>query len=336
MGGKREKTHSVKYQGAQLLIEMFEAGYGKSKHEEKKKNRDEIGRSVPAKNTLHCSCTFENYQRSWRYFYESMQKDDFKVNGHRPKTLDEAKEYLLPYLNKLWARYLAGELAAGTVNTYFSGPRKVFGVSSLDVDENGNRIYVLPERTRDDFKKSRTSVKTDKRVSLKNNAELIEFCRATGLRKEKELEALRGTDLVQHKNGKWYVHVKRGKGGKARDTEICGTSDQIKAVVDRMKEAGSDRVWTKVPDALDVHNLRAEYATRMYEKYKRPLSELSKKEKYFCRGGYKGIVFDRRALKIVSVNLGHGRIDVVPRDYAYLFPDVLAKLEDPAEGGKNS
>ena len=51
------------------------------------------------------------------------------------------------------------------------------------------------------------------------NRELIEFCKATGLRK-KELKCLRGTQLV-FKNGIYYIAVTSGaKDGRYRESPI--------------------------------------------------------------------------------------------------------------------
>lgn len=84
--------------------------------------------------------------------------------------------------------------------------------------------------------------------------EFIEFCKATGLRK-KELKCLRGTQLV-FKNGIYYIAVTSGaKGGRYRESPIITNVD---AIVNRMKEAGTGKVWSYVPD-MDVHSYRSEY-----------------------------------------------------------------------------
>ena len=81
------------------------------------------------------------------------------------------------------------------------------------------------------------------------NQEFIDFCKATGLRKE-ELECLRGTQLVC-KNGIYYIGVSRGaKGGRYRESPIISNVD---AIVERMKKAGTGKVWVQVPD-IDVHS----------------------------------------------------------------------------------
>jgi hypothetical protein len=40
-------------------------------------------------------------------------------------------------------------------------------------------------------------------------------------------------------------------------------------------------------------------------------------EKYICRKDKAGIVYDRRAMKIVSKQLGHNRISVIASDYLH-------------------
>lgn len=52
-------------------------------------------------------------------------------------------------------------------------------------------------------------------------------------------------------------------------------------------------------------------------RHARPIESLERAEKYICRKDKAGIVYDRRAMKIVSKQLGHNRISVIASDYLH-------------------
>lgn len=76
-----------------------------------------------------------------------------------------------------------------------------------------------------------------------------------------------------------------------------------------------------------MHGYRADYATMLYKKYARPIEELNYNRKIKCadgkyrseiyvnRGSDKGKKLDRRALRIVSIALGHNREDTAIASY---------------------
>jgi len=57
--------------------------------------------------------------------------------------------------------------------------------------------------------------------------------------------------------------------------------------------------------------------TKIYELHARPIEQISKKDRYYCRNDLKGIVYDKRATAIASRVLGHNRIGVVAGHYLY-------------------
>lgn len=59
------------------------------------------------------------------------------------------------------------------------------------------------------------------------------------------------------------------------------------------------------------------YAQKMLKKYSRPIDTLSPSERYVMRRDHAGEILDRRAMYIVSKNLGHSRIDVIAQSYIY-------------------
>ena len=66
---------------------------------------------------------------------------------------------------------------------------------------------------------------------------------------------------------------------------------------------------------MDVHSYRSEYAVAIYNQYARPLDELERKEKYYCRAELKGVVYDREAMLMASKALGHNRISIIAEHY---------------------
>lgn len=165
-------------------------------------------------------------------------------------------------------------------------------------------------RHRSDITRSRKKAKRDKNFSETKNKEFIDFCKATGLRKQ-ELKCLRGTQLI-YKNGIHYIAVTSGaKGEKYRE---CPIISNVEAIIKRMNEAGIGKVWTYVPD-MDVHSYRSEYCTEIYNTLARPIDKIPKKERYYCKKDLKGKCYDKRAMLIASRCLGHNRVSIIAEHY---------------------
>lgn len=240
--------------------------------------------------------TLRTYQKHCNYF-ASWTKSEYGC-----KTLDDARHHVDDWLQ----HRIDQGLSAYTIKMEASALAKLYGCSTKD-------FIKTPERVRSDITRSRGEKGMDKHYSEKNNAELTNFGRCTGLRRG-ELSNLRGTQLIDHGNGSYSIAV-TGKGGRYREAPIIGDPDEVRAVVSRMWSSGDEKVWSKVHAAADVHSWRADYATRIYNEHARPLDQLSRQEKYYCRGDLKGQVYDREALLIASQALGHNRVSVVAEHY---------------------
>lgn len=177
--------------------------------------------------------------------------------------------------------------------------------------------YRLPKRRRADVKRSRYPVKSDSHFCTANHRELVTFCRAVGPRNHKELEHIRGSDLIRNEDGSYAVLINKGKGGKMRQAPVIGSQDQIATVISLMHAANDDLVFANIPDAADIHSYRAEYACAVYQKYARPIDELPREDRYVCRGDLLGVVYDKRAMMAVSKALGHSRLDVIAQSYLW-------------------
>ena len=107
--------------------------------------------------------------------------------------------------------------------------------------------------------------------------------------------------------------MRKGKGGKFREVPIYRNHKyQLLRI---MQDAGTGNVFPAVPEAMDVHSYRAEFATDMYKRMARPLGLIPDRERYYCRGDRKGVVLDKRAMLEVSRALGHNRISVIAAHY---------------------
>lgn len=242
--------------------------------------------------------TFKDYLKHACYFVKWCKEH------YGCRTLDECRQYadewlttrlvLSPHTQKLEACALA----------------KVYDCTSENFIKTGIRH-------RAGITRSRKAAKRDKNFSVTKNKKFIEFCKATGLRK-KELKHLRRTQLIM-KNGLYYIAVTRGaKGVRYREALIISN---VEAVVKRMEEAGSRKVWSYVSD-MDVHSFRSEYCTEVYNMLARPLEKIPKNERYHCRCDLKGVCYDKRAMLIASRFLGHNRINIL-----LAFPPFLDKRE---------
>lgn len=200
--------------------------------------------------------------------------------------------------------------SAWTVYTAICAIAKAYGVSTESLG------YKPPKRERASIKRSRYATEMDKHFSVENNKNLITFCQCFGFRR-REIASLTGDKMKRNENGVLFVRVQNGKGGKKRWAMFCGTPKEEKLIVDLMTQASSTKVFSHIHSKADIHGYRAVYASKLYKRYARPIESLERAEKYICRKDKAGIVYDRRAMKIVSKQLGHERISVIANSYLH-------------------
>lgn len=259
---------------------------GQSKYEDKKLDLTE--RKIYSWNTYrsylqHC-CQFVRYCR----------------DNHHCKNLADCRQYVQEWMES------RKDLSAYTQKLSASALRKLYSESLEELGITTKRA------ARSEITRSRGTAKRDSHFSEEKNAEFVEFCRSTGLRRS-EITKLRGDQLIE-RDGQYYIET-FGKGGRFRIITICG---DVELVVRKMQAAGKGKVWAKVPGNADIHSYRADYATRIYSSHARPIEELPRSEKYICRKDKSGIVYDRKAMLEASKALGHNRISVVGEHYLRL------------------
>lgn len=282
--GRRNKTYSISlHQQAYNRLTGMQA-FGQSKREAVATGTD--------RDKIFSFSTYQTYWKHTKYFLSYI-----KENHPECTTLKAAKRHV-----NEWLQYRSEQgLSAWTIQVEAKALGKLYGIKPGDPG-----YFTPPKRRRTDIKRSRTDTVRDRHFSQTNNAELIDFCRGTGLRRS-ELKQLRGQDLIARAdidaeyqklaslpadqrppeatrrlhllqdarlfNADAYVYVRNGKGGRSRISPIIGKkADQI---IQRMRETAPDElVWQHVSTNADIHSYRGDYATAIYKCYARPISEI--------------------------------------------------------------
>lgn len=243
---------------------------------------------------IYSSKTYSDYAQHQHYFLE------WAHDTYHCKTLDDCRSHVDEWLTK---RVDEGK-SAWTVKLEASAIGKLYGEPTYN-------FAPTPQRVRSDIVRSRDTAVRDYGFSEKNNADIINFERGTGLRRG-ELAAVRGTDLRQMEGGGYALWIK-GKGGRTRLAPIVGSHSS--EIVARCQAAGDNKIWQSVPSHMDVHNLRSEYACIIYSGLARPLDQVPMEDRYYCRGDLSGTVYDRQAMQAASEALGHSRVSVIASNY---------------------
>jgi len=215
------------------------------------------------------------------------------------RTLLEARKYVDAYLQHL----MDSKYSPYSQKIIASALAKLYDCSSKD-------FIPTQVRRRADITRSREGKAI---FSESRNSEFVDFCKATGLRRH-EIKNLKPENLrFDEATGKYMLVNIKGKGGRLRACPIL--SDRA---IERIKNTiAGQRVWGKIPSRADIHSYRADYCRAIYDLHARPLAEIPKSDRYYCRGDLKGVVYDKRAMKIASLALGHNRISVIAGHYLY-------------------
>ncbi len=289
----KKKRIKIKKYLRDRLYKLYDQGHGLSKHAIKDEHN--------ASPYIHSHNTYQTYLQQCDRFSEWCME-----NGYRyPK---DAREHIADYIDGL----IKQNKSPYTISTVLCAICKAFELSTTDINVD------IPKRRRQDIVRSRRPVASDKHISPKKWGDLITFCQCFGLRHDKELKMIRGSDLYE-KNGELWCHIKSGKGGKPREVKFYGDIDELKTCKHLADIAGDGIIFPKTPKGLDVHSYRAVYASRVYHAQARDLESLPRNSKYSCRREKRGDVYDRDALTEVSQMLGHNRVDVVVTNYSHMF-----------------
>lgn len=171
--------------------------------------------------------------------------------------------------------------------------------------------------------RSRGKVEYDKHFSEENNKDIVDFDKGTGLRRS-ELSQITPQQITTDKDGNLILdfkskaeYRKMTKGGRGRIIHpLRKYWDIVKRAKEQAIKMGQEHVFNKVHHAMDVHSYRAIFAKEKYAEALQDLKESGHKceNDYICRDG-SGRRYNRTALYITSQNLGHGRLDVIVKNY---------------------
>ncbi len=278
------------------------------------RSKSDFKKSGEYKNFIFSYNTAKEYNRECQKFAEYVKK-------HSPKgrytTIEEAKDLAIQYIKE---ENENPKKSANTVHKERSALAKLYGVEGKELGE-------IKARRRADITRSRnryvTSEKTGKQIlnphkraghfSEKNHADEVVFAKGTGMRRS-EMEKVRGDQLIKNSDGTYSFRLEgwQCKGGRERILPVIGDVERIVAAANN---AGKDKIWGKLPDAMDVHHYRSQYATELYKSLARDVKKIPKKEVYCCRGELKGTWYDKNAMDKVSKALGHNRRCVIAENY---------------------
>ena len=287
---KKGKKIKLRKRFNDILFDLYQKGHGLPKH------KDEHNST----RLIHSDSTFKTYHAQCMRFVDFCYEHGVKYD------MDEAFK-LIPEYGK---RLEADGKSPWTIYTAINAIAKAYGVSTQELG------YKPPKRQRASVARSRYATEMDKHFSVENNKNLITFCQCFGLRR-RELEALTGDMMKRNNRGRLFVRVINGKGGKKRWVPFCGTLKEEKLVVDLMTQASATKVFPYVHSKADIHGYRSVYACKLYKTYARPTETLKSSEKYVCRKDKAGVVYDKKAMQIVSRALGHNRISVIANSYLH-------------------
>jgi len=233
------------------------------------------------------------------YLVKSCAFAKWAKGNYSCKTLADARSYVDSYFQ----HHIDRGYSPSTQKTIANSLAKLYGCSTKDF------IQTQP-RHRAGITRSRMG---KAKFSESRNREFVDFCKATGLRRH-EIKNLKPENLgFDESTGKYMLVNIKGKGGRLRDCPILS-----KEAVERIKNTpDGKKVWSKIPSRADIHSYRADYCKTIYNFYARPISEVPKSERYYCRNDLNGVIYDKRAMAVASRALGHNRISIIASNYLY-------------------
>lgn len=284
------KTKSVAYQVRRALHEQVV--FGESKYIVKKECGDYTGK-------IFSKATYATYEK------ECIQFGNWCQQNYGCKTIVADRQYVEKYLQ--WNKERG--YSPWTIRLRASALAKLYRCKTTDFNID------LPKRERTEIKRSRHPTSG---FSETRNQKVVDFCLGTGLRRH-ELLKLKPDNFVMH-NGKAFVYVESGKGGKSRFAYVLPEfQEAVQRCFREASELKKDTVFEKreIKTRMPIHHYRAMYAQNYYNQLSRLIENICREERYYCRKDKAGIIYDKKALLIVSRSLGHNRCDVVVSNYLY-------------------
>ncbi len=159
----------------------------------------------------------------------------------------------------------------------------------------------IKERSYKDIKRSRLDTENDKKYNPNNYKDQIMFAKASGCRRESVLVVT--PECFLWKDGVPVKVYLTEKGGKERDAHILVKYQETLKIILVDCEMGKN-LFNKYTKKIDNHAFRREYARNRYEEILG-----NRKDGKDYRG------FDKKALEVLTKDLGHNRLDMVVYNY---------------------
>ena len=294
MGHKNKK--SLVRQVQENLQEKLHRGMGTSRHEAKQNHA--------TADKIFSINTFKTYLKA-NVGFVTFCKENYSC-----KTLEDCRSHVDDFLQ----HRIESGVSSFTSKMEANAIGKLYG-------ESTTAFCPTPSRHRNAVVRSRGVKGMDRHFSEARNSRLVEFCRATGMRRM-EVSSCRGNMLVPCEtpkgdcfHGVGFQVV--GKGGKVRIAPLCCSKDVADRIIQQCKEAGDGKLFHRVHAAADIHSYRGQYCCNFYSAVARDVDTLKGRQRYVCRGDKAGVVYDRSALRQASMALGHNRVEVVANSYLY-------------------
>ncbi len=281
------KHKSLSYQIKSRLSSLTR--YGTSKHNAKKKEGQHPKGIFSFK-------TYEDYVNKCLQFAEWVK------TTYGARDLKDLAPHMDDYLRyrKTLRKKNGQPLSAWTIKLDRAAIEKLFEPEHLKTSEP------LPPRLRQDIKKNRGEIEG---FNEKKHDTLVRLGKSTGARRE-EVAKLRYRDIDAEAG---TVLIEQGKGGKRRT--IHALDKEILREIMAGEHDQDELIFKNIPCRYPEHKYRRYYAQTLYNLLARPLKEVPKCERYYCRGDYKGTIYDRKAMLLTSIELGHARTSVIASHY---------------------
>lgn len=288
------KRPGAKYAAIQRLDSLMAIG---EKRSEAKAEARAHGESLFAfsDGKIHSYEARENYQKI------TMRFIDWCRDEHDTRSLDQIDAQADELASLYLLERIDADYSAWTLQTERSALRMFFQ------DRELTDCIELPQRKRENIKRSRNAVERDKHINLNNWQHVIQFCLACGLRRE-ELRDLHIRDIyVRPSDQCLVVEVVNGKGGKQRKIPVFPGREEGVLSETEGKEPDA-HVFGRVSSLLDIHSYRRQFAQDLYEHLSgRPLPP--------AEGRLLSADLDKDVALYVSKCLGHNRIDIIFQHY---------------------
>ena len=319
-GHSRKNRGSLVFQVRETLECLYRPG--SSRHEAKALALG--ARQSFADRFIFSSSTLGLYIRFGADFVKWVKKrhPDVRLLEDCKKHVDEYLEYL-----KETPSQYGRARSVSTLKTVRSALAKLFGVTATDAFTD------VGTRCRADIFRSRTASEKTKKAFDRDSDETL-FTTATGVRR-REKRPVYASQILEL-DGVHFLTGIKGKGGRVRNAPIICRDDDLQNILKYAESRGEEPLFPNMHSDFHGHSLRALYACILYLLVERPPDTLPRKEKYYCRADMQGIVFDRRALRIVSLALGHNRIKIFPASYAYKLDEARRILSEPGWEGAHA